>query len=110
MGVELDKIIQSVGVGEDGVTRAYPDTFLEDIGVAATADAGSADAMIQTMMAEKAALEAELLAVKAHNYELIIQIPRPEAEAVSEDDGSDADADADADDDDEIFDNNDDDK
>lgn len=105
MGIELDKLIQSVGVGEDGVSRAYPDTFLEDIGAAATADAGSADAMIQTVLAEKAALEAELLAAKAHNYELIMQIPRPEAEASSEEDDADADADADSDDDDdEIFD------
>lgn len=102
MGAKIDELISSVGVGDDGVSMAYPDTFLADISNAAIADSGSADAMILTLQTEKAALEAELIAVKAHNYELIQQIPRPETE--SADEPSDDDSPEDSDDDD-IFEN-----
>ena len=66
-------LISSVGVGEDGVSLAIPDNFLDDLNVAYADDMSIPDAQIQVLTAENAGLKEEILLLKAHNYELITQ-------------------------------------
>lgn len=89
---KFDDLINSIGVGEDGVSIAYPDTFIDDLRGAYTDDMSIPDAQIQVLTAENAGLKQEVILLKAHNYELITQVP-------SEDVGSDNDSDNDSDDD-----------
>lgn len=72
-------ILDSVGVGEDGVTPAYGDTFRDDISAAYDADivgaTTSADAVVAELTAQVATLSAELQATQADNYRLMKMIP-----------------------------------
>jgi hypothetical protein len=84
-------LIASVGVGEDGLPM-YPETFITDLTSAYEADAGVADAAVLVAQEKIAALEAENLLLKAHNYELITSAPAVEnSEPEGEDKPSDDD-------------------
>lgn len=93
---KFDELISSVGVGEDGVTLAYPDTFIADLSGAYAADMEIPVAKIQVLESELAALRQENVLLKAHNYELLVQIPSEDA---ATDENSDSDSDSDSDDD-----------
>lgn len=83
---KVTDLIASVGVGEDGVTLAYPDTFLADIGSAFDEDMGLADSRVSVLEADNAALVAENVALKAEMYSLIKQIPAAEGDPAVDDD------------------------
>ena len=70
MGLFHD-LIDTLGVGDDGVSVAYPDTFRDDITSAYDGDLSGHAAKIEVLEADNALLKAELTAVKAHNYELL---------------------------------------
>lgn len=76
----------------DDLSSAYDDDINE-----AVASVDSANAMIGQLQAENAALSAEVQRVKAHNYELMMQVGAP-PEDESTDDGSDEDESDDSDD------------
>lgn len=72
---KFDDLVSSVGVGDDGVTLAYPETFLTDLSNAFAEDMSIPVAKIDVLTAENAALQQENTLLKAHNYELLVQIP-----------------------------------
>ena len=98
---KFDDLINSIGVGEDGVTLAYPDTFIDDVRTAYADDMSIPDAQIQVLMAENASLKEEVILLKAHNYELITQVPSDDSgsdDANDDSDNSDNDEDVTTDD------------
>lgn len=68
-------LTNSLGVGEDGVSPLYPDTFLSDISGAYDEDMGLANAAVEVARADHATALAEIAALKAHNYDLMMQTP-----------------------------------
>lgn len=68
-------LLDSLGVAEDGIATVYPDTFVDDIRGAYTADADAAAAKISVLTADLAAAQAEILNLRAHNYELMTSAP-----------------------------------
>lgn len=88
------EILDSLGVGEDGVTTVYPDTFLDDISSAYDEDISFPNSALEVARAELVEARAEIVQLKAHNYELMMQIPANEPapeDAPGEDDGADND-------------------
>ena len=79
-------LVSSVGVGDDGVTMSYPDTFLADLDSAYAEDMSVPAAKIQVLETENLALKNEVTMLKAHNYELLIAAPSGEAHADGEGD------------------------
>lgn len=79
---KFDDLVSSVGLSDDGVTLAYPETFMADAQSAHAEDLSIPVAKIAVLEAENAALVAEVSALKAHNYDLIMQVP------ATDDDGS----------------------
>lgn len=67
-------MIDSLGMGEDGLT-AYPDTFTADLTAAYDEDMSIPAARVEVLEADLLAAKAEILSLKAHNYELITQVP-----------------------------------
>jgi hypothetical protein len=82
-------LINSVGVGEDGVSLAYPDTFLADIETAFADDMGLADSRVSILEADNAALASENQALKAEMYELVRQIPSTDDNVSGDESGTD---------------------
>lgn len=84
------KLLDSIGVQEDGVSIAYPDTFDADIRAALTEDASIYDAKILTLTTELTEAQAEIARLKAHNYDLITNGPEstddPEADPADPED------------------------
>ena len=68
-------LISTLGFAEDGITTAYPESFLPDIQAAYADDMSIPDARIQVLEADLAAAQAEVIALKAHNYELLVSAP-----------------------------------
>lgn len=93
---KFNDLISSVGVGEDGMTLAYPDTFLTDLDAAYADDMAIPDARIAVLEADLAAATAQVTQLMAENYQLIKQVP---AAAPEGDDGDDTDGGDDDDDD-----------
>lgn len=79
----------------DDLTGAYND----DIGEA-TGPIDSANAMVAQLQAENDALKSEVQTVKAHNYELMMQVGSPDDGSDSNDNDEDADQESDDDSDD----------
>lgn len=73
-------LLDSLGVAEDGISTAYPETFTDDIRAAYEEDFSIPSAKIEVLEAELAAAKAEILALKAHNYELMVSVPATEPE------------------------------
>lgn len=87
------ELIDSIGVAEDGVSIAYPETFLDDIRAAYDEDLAGPAAAIEVRDAEIAELKAQILQLQAHNYELMTQVPAvetPSGEQSDSEDGSDS--------------------
>lgn len=68
-------LLSSLGVAEDGISTVYPDTFSTDIAAAYEDDFSIPAARISVLEADLAAAQAEILALKAHNYELMVSAP-----------------------------------
>lgn len=83
-------LLDSVGLGEDGISTAYPETFMDDIRGAYGADQDAAAAKISVLEADQAAAKEQILALQAHNYELMTAaVPtEPVVEDTSEDNPS----------------------
>jgi len=85
---KFDDLINSIGVGEDGISIAYPDTFLDDMRGAYAADMEIPEAQIQVLTAENAELKQANTLLMAENYQLIKQIPSNDPAPI-EDEGED---------------------
>jgi hypothetical protein len=68
-------MLSSLGVGEDGVSVAYPDTFVDDISAAYEEDMSGPTAKIGVLETELAEANAKIAELKAHNYDLLMQVP-----------------------------------
>lgn len=68
-------MLSSLGVGEDGVSVAYPDTFTDDISAAYDEDFSVPTAKIGVLETELAGANEEIARLKAHNYDLLMQVP-----------------------------------
>ena len=75
----FNELIDSVGLSDDGITPSYPDTFMTDIAAAYSEDIAAisepANAKIDVLEADLMAANEEIARLKAHNYDLIMQIP-----------------------------------
>lgn len=80
MAPKFTDLISSIGVGADGVTTEYPDTFIDDLSGAYAEDMAIPDARIQVLESDLAAANAAVLALQAENYTLIKMIPAAEGE------------------------------
>lgn len=94
---KLTDLVDSVGFGDDGMTLAYPDNFIDDIRGAYDEDFSISAAKITALEAELAEANAQIAALKAHNYDLITQIPAVDS---TDESGAEDDGDTDTDDDD----------
>lgn len=84
-------LLSSVGVGEDGVSLAYPDTFSDDLTAAYDEDFSVPSAKIQVLESENAELVAQIATLKAHNYDLLMQVPAaPTPDEPGGDEGTDS--------------------
>lgn len=77
-------LLDSLGVAEDGISTAYPDTFVDDLRGAYTADADAAAARISILEADLAEAKQQILLLQAHNYELMTSAPAEPAEVEEE--------------------------
>jgi len=71
-------LLDSLGVAEDGISTAYPETFMDDIRGAYGADAATAAARIAFLEADLAAAQQEIVLLQAHNYQLMVSVPADE--------------------------------
>ena len=71
-------LLDSLGVAEDGISTAYPETFMDDIRGAYGADANAAAARIAFLEADLAAAQQEIVLLQAHNYQLMVSVPADE--------------------------------
>lgn len=78
-------MLNSLGVGEDGISTAYPDTFQGDITGAYDEDMGVHTAKIGVLETDLAAALSQIDVLKAHNYDLMTQVPTDTA--LDEEDG-----------------------
>lgn len=84
-------LTDSLGYGEDGVSLQYPETFIDDARSAYDEDMSIPSARISVLEADLAAEQAEIIRLKAHNYELLTAVPDEPGEPDPDDDGDDAD-------------------
>jgi hypothetical protein len=87
-------ILSSLGVAEDGISTAYPETFIPDITSAYDDDVSVYAAKITSLEADLAEAVAKITALQVHNYELMTT-----SAAESGDGSDDSDSDGDSDDD-----------
>lgn len=91
---KVTDLLDSLGVAEDGISTVYPETFTTDIRAAYEEDFSIPAARISVLEADLAAAQAEILALKAHNYELMVSVPaevEPDAEPEGEPDDAEPD-------------------
>lgn len=67
-------LLSTLGVAEDGITTAYPDTFIDDITGAYGDDTAAYEAKIQVLSADLAAAQEKVVQLQAHNYELMTSV------------------------------------
>ena len=91
-------ILNSLGVGEDGISTVYPETFVADITEAYNADMELPASRIAILEADLAAAQQEIIALKAHNYELLVSVPASEPDEIKEDQSDEDNSDDDGDD------------
>ena len=80
-------LLSTLGVAEDGITTAYPDTFIDDINGAYGEDTAAYEAKIQVLSADLAAAQQKVIELQAHNYELMTSVsatPNVEGEGEEE--------------------------
>ena len=92
-------LLDSLGVAEDGISTVYPDTFTDDIRSAYEEDFSIPSAKIEVLTAELAAAQQEILALKAHNYELMVSVPATDDTVNESEDSEDSDDSSDDNDD-----------
>ena len=85
---KVTDLLDSLGVAEDGISTVYPDTFTDDIRSAYDEDFSIPSAKIEVLTAELAAALQEIIALKAHNYELMVSVPATD-DTVNESEDSD---------------------
>lgn len=109
---KFHEVIDSLGYGDDGITTAYPETFTTDIMAAYDEDMSIPTAAVDVLKADLAAAQAEIVRLKAHNYELITATPVDDqgADDNQDDDNSDSDDEESSDGVDGLFGNDDNDK
>ena len=91
---KVTDLLSSLGVAEDGISTVYPETFVADIQSAYDEDFSIPAARISVLEVDLAAAQAEILALKAHNYELMVSVPaEPDAEPEGEPDQEDGEPD-----------------
>lgn len=81
---KVTDLLSSLGVAEDGISTVYPETFLTDIQTAYDEDFSIPAARVSVLENDLAAAQAEILALKAHNYELMVSVPATESDVESE--------------------------
>lgn len=69
---KVTDLINSLGIAEDGISTVYPETFTSDLEAAYAEDMGIPEAKIGVLTQELAEARAEIEALKAHNYDLIV--------------------------------------
>lgn len=89
---KFHELTDSLGYGEDGVTLQYPETFIDDLRSAYDEDMSIPESRILVLEADLAAANAEIVRLKAHNYELITAVPSEEPNADDADSGADDDS------------------
>ena len=82
---KVPDLLSSLGVAEDGISTVYPETFAMDIQSAYDEDFSIPSARISVLEADLAAAQAEILELKAHNYELMVSAPAAESAEGGED-------------------------
>lgn len=99
---KFSDMLSSVGMAEDGISPLYPETFLTDIQSAYDEDMSLPASRISVLEADLAAAQTEIVALKAHNYELLMSRPAESPDSADDDAEADEDSDsADTNDDDE---------
>ena len=83
-------LLDSLGMAEDGISTAYPETFMDDIRGAFTADSDAAAAKIGVLEADLAAAQQQILLLQAHNYELMTTAPVENGAVVEEEETPDS--------------------
>lgn len=68
-------LLASLGRGEDGNSVAYPDTFIDDLSAEYAADMEIPTAKIAVLESDLAAALSQIDVLKAHNYDLMTQVP-----------------------------------
>lgn len=91
-------LLDSLGLAEDGISTAYPDTFRDDITAAYNEDADMAASRVAILEADNAALTAEIVGLKAHNYELMVSVPSTDSDAETVEESEETESDDDNDD------------
>lgn len=86
---KVTELLDSLGVAEDGISTVYPETFVGDIRAAYEEDFSIPAARIAVLEADLAAAQDEILALKAHNYELMVSVPATESDENQESEGDD---------------------
>lgn len=95
---KVTELLDSLGVAEDGISTVYPETFVGDIRAAYEEDFSIPAARIAVLEADLAAAQDKILALKAHNYELMVSVPATESDENPESEGDDDTPDDDNDD------------
>jgi hypothetical protein len=95
---KVPDLLDSLGVAEDGISTAYPETFVSDIRSAYDEDATIPAARISVLEADLAAAQKTITDLKAHNYELMVSVPVTDPDAAPEDDPDEDPEDSDNDD------------
>lgn len=72
---KVKELLSSLGMGEDGLSVAYPDSFNDDITAAYDEDFSVPTAKIGVLEQELAVALAKIDELKAHNYDLLMQVP-----------------------------------
>lgn len=91
---KFHELTDSLGYGEDGVSLAYPETFIDDARAAYDEDMSIPSSRISVLEADLAAAQQEIIRLKAHNYELITAVPAEPDDTTTDDaDGADDDND-----------------
>ncbi len=94
---KFHELLDSLGYGEDGITTAYPETFITDVTAAYDEDMSIPTSAVDVLKAENAELKDEIVRLKAHNYELITAVPavddepNPDPEDSADDNENDSD-------------------
>lgn len=91
---KVTDLLSSLGVAEDGISTVYPETFVTDIQSAYDEDFSIPAARISVLEVDLAAAQAEILALKAHNYELMVSVPATDSDSDNEDQSEDSDSDS----------------
>ena len=72
--MEFEDLLDSIVNPVEGVEQSP--TIYDDLRTAHNGRVSAGDAMVETLTAENAALKADLVALQAHNYQLLMATPK----------------------------------